>query len=76
MLKFHHEMNGGYCFRLLMKELEFINGNINKEGFCILCGELADGVAPTTRGCTCSHCGKPGVYGFIKLLEMDLISLN
>ena len=33
------------------------------QGFCIACGEVADGVEPDAQGYTCDCCGEPKVYG-------------
>lgn len=32
-------------------------------GFCLACGEVADGVEPDARGYECECCGAPSVYG-------------
>jgi hypothetical protein len=32
-------------------------------GFCIACGETAEGVEPDAHGYTCESCDKPRVYG-------------
>jgi hypothetical protein len=39
-------------------------------GFCIACGEEADGCEPDARKLTCEFCGKPAVYGAEELLLM------
>lgn len=32
-------------------------------GFCLACGEVAEGVEPDARGYGCECCGEPRVYG-------------
>lgn len=32
-------------------------------GFCLACGEVAEGVEPDARGYECECCGAPRVYG-------------
>lgn len=37
-------------------------------GFCVLCGEEAQGVEPDARKYECEACGEKGVYGAEELL--------
>jgi len=37
-------------------------------GFCVACGEDADGCEPDARGYECECCGKHAVYGAEELL--------
>lgn len=37
-------------------------------GFCIACGEDADGCEPDARKYTCGSCNEPAVYGAEELL--------
>ena len=39
-------------------------------GFCIYCGEEADGCEPDARQYECESCGANGVYGAEELLMM------
>lgn len=39
-------------------------------GFCIYCGEEADGCEPDARQYECDSCGRNGVYGAEELLMM------
>lgn len=41
---------------------------IDNPGFCIACGEEADGCEPDARGYKCEYCGKREVYGAAELL--------
>lgn len=40
------------------------------QGFCIACGEQADGVEPDARNYECEACGERQVYGAEELLMM------
>ena len=42
--------------------------SLDNPGFCVLCGEDADGCEPDARKYPCEHCGKRGVYGADELL--------
>ena len=41
---------------------------LDNPGFCIVCGEDADGVEPDAEEYECEHCGNNGVYGADDLL--------
>jgi hypothetical protein len=45
-------------------------GSLDNPGFCIACGEEAEGCEPDAREYTCEHCGKDKVYGAEELLFM------
>lgn len=42
--------------------------SLDNPGFCIACGEDADGVEPDARRYECESCGKKAVYGAEELL--------
>lgn len=42
--------------------------SLDNPGFCIACGEDADGCEPDARGYECESCGKRAVYGAEELL--------
>jgi len=42
--------------------------SLDNPGFCIACGEEAEGCEPDARGYQCDHCGKHRVYGAEELL--------
>ena len=44
-------------------------------GFCLACGEQADGVEPDARRYECSCCGKRAVYGFAELVMNGKIEI-
>ena len=41
---------------------------LDDPGFCIACGEEADGCEPDARGYECESCGQHAVYGAQELL--------
>lgn len=41
---------------------------LDNPGFCIACGEEAEGVEPDARRYICESCGQAGVYGADELL--------
>jgi DNA-directed RNA polymerase subunit RPC12/RpoP len=41
-------------------------------GFCIKCGEQADGIEPDAREYRCESCGQNSVYGAGEILFMGL----
>lgn len=41
---------------------------LDNPGFCIACGQEAEGVEPDARRYTCEACGEPAVYGAEELL--------
>ena len=45
----------------------------NQSGFCVLCGEEADGVEPDARGYDCESCEESAVYGAEEILLMGLV---
>jgi hypothetical protein len=42
--------------------------SLDDPGFCIACGEEADGCEPDSRRYECAACGMPTVYGAEELL--------
>ena len=45
-------------------------------GWCLACGEQADGVEPDARKYTCEACDKPKVYGLEELLLMGIVKIG
>lgn len=43
---------------------------LDNPGFCIACGEEADGCEPDARRYRCDECGRHQVYGAAELLIM------
>jgi len=48
--------------------IEDAHRNLTSPGFCISCGEDADGVEPDARGYKCECCEENSVYGAEELL--------
>lgn len=44
---------------------------LENPGFCLACGEEADGCEPDARNYTCESCGKREVYGAAEILLMQ-----
>jgi len=44
----------------------------NQQGFCLACGEIADGVEPDARRYECECCGAEKVFGAEELVLMGL----
>jgi hypothetical protein len=42
--------------------------SLDNPGFCIACGEDAEGCEPDMRRGKCEHCGKRAVYGVYEIL--------
>lgn len=42
--------------------------SLDNPGFCVLCGEEAEGCEPDARKYPCDHCGARAVYGADDLL--------
>lgn len=45
---------------------------MDNPGFCIYCGEDAEGVEPDAERYMCDVCDRPGVYGAEQLLLMTV----
>lgn len=52
----------------LVKAVEEGMCGIANPGFCIACGEDADGCEPDAEEYTCEACGEPAVYGAEQLM--------
>jgi len=47
----------------VMEAIERSMTSLDNPGFCLACGEGADGCEPDARGYTCECCDAPQVYG-------------
>lgn len=52
----------------VLEAIERYNQSLDNPGFCIACGEDADGVEPDARKYTCECCDEPAVYGAEEIL--------
>ena len=48
--------------------VEAVMRRLDNPGFCVACGEDAEGCEPDARGYECELCGKHAVYGAEELL--------
>ena len=64
---------GAHRFRPVISEEEFADASENGAGFCLACGEEADGCEPDARQYECDCCGESRVYGLSELLLMGLV---
>ena len=55
---------------LLIEALQRSEEGLDNPGFCLACGEEADGCEPDARGYECDSCGKRQVYGAAEILMM------
>lgn len=46
--------------------------NEEQQGFCLACGDIADGVEPDARKYRCEACGAAKVYGAEEIALMGL----
>lgn len=52
----------------VMEAVEEAMLTLSNPGFCVVCGEDAEGVEPDARKYECECCGERGVYGAEELL--------
>lgn len=52
----------------IIEAVERSHNSLDNPGFCIACGEDADGCEPDARGYECESCGEHKVYGAEELL--------
>jgi len=64
-------------FRPVITVAEMAHIQMNSgPGFCLACGEEADGCEPDARQYECEACGARKVYGIEELLMMGLVKLT
>ena len=69
--------SGVQQYRLVMSEEEYRTLHDAGVGFCLACGEEADGgIEPDARRYLCEACGQRKVYGLEELLLMALVVLK
>ena len=54
----------------VMEAVEENTFGLGNAGFCLACGEEADGCEPDARKYTCDYCGEKKVYGAEEILMM------
>jgi hypothetical protein len=55
-------------FKRVMRAVEAEMTGLDNPGFCIACGEEADGCEPDARNYECESCGAHKVFGASELL--------
>ena len=60
-------------FERIEEALTRANQNCDNPGFCLACGEDAEGVEPDARKYQCEVCGAPAVYGAQECLIMSVV---
>ena len=69
--------NGATQYRPVLTVAEMSHIQFNSgAGFCLACGEEADGCEPDARRYECDCCGQRKVYGIEELLMMGLVKLT
>jgi hypothetical protein len=53
---------------VIMEACERHAVSLDNPGFCLICGNEAEGVEPDTRNYVCDSCGAPQVFGADELL--------
>lgn len=58
-----------------MTEAEYVSetNGFGNPGYCLACGEEADGCEPDARNYTCEACGKKEVFGLEECLVMGMV---
>lgn len=54
----------------ICEAIESRETSLDNPGFCLACGEEADGCEPDARDYTCEYCDEPCVFGAEELLMM------
>jgi len=70
MFKQYTAKNGNTQFKPSLDMLQEMDDD--SQGFCLACGNTADGVEPDARRYTCDCCGAAKVYGAAELALMGL----
>ncbi len=64
-----HELHASVTMDRVMEAVEREMFGLDNPGFCVHCGEEADGCEPDARRYKCEACGKRAVYGAEELLS-------
>lgn len=71
-MKQYKSRSGEILYKPSIKQLERMISSNDNQGFCLACGDIADGVEPDARKYTCESCDKNKVYGAEELMLMGL----
>ena len=58
-MKMHHTLTTDR----IMEACQRYDESLDNPGFCVACGEEAEGCEPDARGYECESCGERKVYG-------------
>ena len=61
-------INSKVTLERVMEAVERSHATLDNPGFCVACGEEADGCEPDARRYKCECCGERAVYGAEELL--------
>ena len=61
-----------HSIEVLLEAAEENEQTCSSIGFCIACGERADGVEPDAEGYECEACGKDQVFGVEEMILQGL----
>lgn len=62
-------------FKVTADKATYLQVNDEYTGYCIVCGEEAEGVEPDARRYECEFCGEGGVYGAEELMLAGRIQI-
>lgn len=71
-MKAYVAKSGKPGFKPSLRALKTVIAGENSTGFCLGCGDEADGVEPDARKYQCEGCGAHRVYGAEELLLMGI----
>lgn len=66
----HPKIHESITLERVMDACERRTTTLDNPGFCIACGEEAEGVEPDAHKYTCEYCGEKQVYGSDELALM------
>lgn len=72
MTKQYRAKNGRLQYKPSDAWLIYVTEGDNDTGFCLACGEEADGVEPDAERYACLHCGAAKVFGAENLFARGL----
>lgn len=62
------KMHSSITPKRIVEAIERSYTTLDNPGFCIACGQDAEGVEPDARNYTCEHCGEKQVFGAEELM--------
>ena len=66
-MKYKLEFHPSITPERVMEALEDHELSLDNPGFCISCGDDAEGYEPDAEYCECENCGLPSVFGAMQL---------